>query len=72
MKKIFFLFLLSLCTSFLNAQSLYFPPLSGNQWETINPAELGWCQDSIEALYTTLDQANTKSFIVLKDGKIVL
>lgn len=49
MKKKFFLFLLSLCTSFLNAQSLYFPPLSGNQWETINPAELGWCQDSIEA-----------------------
>jgi hypothetical protein len=72
MKHLFILVLLLLSTSLLKAQSLYFPPLSGNQWETINPAELGWCQDSIEALYTMLDQANTKSFIVLKDGKIVL
>ncbi|MFN7593042.1 MAG: serine hydrolase, partial [Bacteroidota bacterium] len=64
MKHLFILVLLLLSTSLLKAQSLYFPPLSGNQWETINPAELGWCQDSIEALYTMLDQANTKSFIV--------
>jgi CubicO group peptidase (beta-lactamase class C family) len=54
------------------AQSLYFPPLVGDEWDTISPASLGWCEDDIPALYDYLDSKNTKAFLVLKDGKIVL
>ncbi len=64
--------LLLLFTLDTQAQSLYFPPISGNQWQTLDPTELGWCSDSINALYNLLQQTNTKSFLVLKDGKIVL
>ncbi len=57
----------------LNAQAqLYFPPLIGNTWETMNPADLNWCQNKIDSLYDYLEGQNTKAFIVLKDGKIVL
>lgn len=54
------------------AQSLYFPPLTGDEWETISPSSLGWCGDRIDSLYNVLEENNTKAFIVLKDGKIIL
>ncbi len=54
------------------AQPLYFPPLTGNHWETSDPAALGWNVAQIEPLYDFLSQNNTKAFLVLKDGKIVL
>jgi hypothetical protein len=54
------------------AQTLYFPPLVGNTWATTDAASLGWCTDRIDSLYNFLDQKNTKAFIVLKDGRIVL
>ncbi len=54
------------------AQSLYFPPLIGNAWETTDPASLGWCPDRIDSLYSYLGAHHTKGFIVLKDGRIVL
>jgi CubicO group peptidase (beta-lactamase class C family) len=66
---IFFLLLASFST---NAQGLYFPPTVGDQWDTIEPQSLGWCQPHIDSLYTYLDNNNTKAFILLKDGKIVL
>ncbi len=71
MKKLLtvLLFFISLQT---NAQSLYFPPLVGNTWDTISPASLGWCADRVDSLYNFLEQQNSKAFIVLKDGKIVL
>jgi CubicO group peptidase (beta-lactamase class C family) len=57
----------------VKAQDLYFPPLSGSmQWDTISPADMGWCTSKIAALYNFLQQENTKGFIVLKDGKIAL
>ncbi len=55
----------------LRAQ-LYFPPTTGTQWDTLSPSALGWCQDSINSLYSFLDSEQTDAFIVLKDGKIVL
>jgi hypothetical protein len=55
----------------LIAQS-YFPPKTGGQWDTLSPKTLGWCEDKIQPLYNFLDSNNTKAFIVLKDGKIVL
>lgn len=54
------------------AQSLYFPPLTGTAWDTLSPSALGWCPDRIDSLYDLLEQKNTKGFIVLKDGRIVL
>lgn len=56
----------------LNSQSLYFPPSTGSNWENINPSTLGWCQPQIDSLYNYLENKNTKAFILLKDGKIVL
>jgi CubicO group peptidase (beta-lactamase class C family) len=56
----------------LNAQNLYFPPLTGNVWQTQSPQSLGWKDSEIPILYDFLEQTNTKAFIVLKDGKIVL
>ena len=54
------------------AQSLYFPPLAGSTWNTTSPESLGWCQSRIDILYNYLEANNTKAFILLKDGKIVL
>ncbi|WP_298221683.1 serine hydrolase [Flavobacterium sp.] len=57
----------------IRAQSLYYPPVDNNAtWETTDPASLGWCPERINNLYTFLEQENTKGFIILKDGKIVL
>lgn len=69
-KNLLFLFLLVALHS--KSQSLYFPPLTGNSWDTISPATLGWCQPRIDSLYDFLESRNSKAFIVLKDGKIVL
>jgi len=67
-----FLLLLAFTPFYIHAQNLYFPPTTGNAWDTIAPASLGWCTDRIDSLYNYLNQQNSKAFIVLKDGKIVL
>jgi CubicO group peptidase (beta-lactamase class C family) len=68
-----FILLFLLVSSFTSeAQGLYFPPILGDQWDTIAPQSLGWCQPQIDSLYSYLDSTNTKAFILLKDGKIVL
>jgi CubicO group peptidase (beta-lactamase class C family) len=54
------------------AQSLYFPPLVGKTWDTLSAQQLGWCVQKTDSLYGFLQSRNTKGFIVLKDGKIVL
>ncbi|MFM7400037.1 MAG: serine hydrolase, partial [Bacteroidota bacterium] len=59
------------CSS-LNGQSLYFPPITGNTWETSPPQSFGWCQERVDSLYKMLDDNNTRAFILLKNGKIVL
>ncbi len=56
----------------INAQTLYFPPLTGNVWETLSPDSLGWCDEKIQELYSLLETNNTKAFLLLKDGRIVL
>ncbi|MES2849265.1 MAG: serine hydrolase domain-containing protein [Bacteroidota bacterium] len=68
----FFITLLLFVSTSSNSQPLYFPPLVGNTWDTISPASLGWCTGRIDSLYNYLDQQNSKAFIILKDGKIVL
>ena len=53
-------------------KSMYFPPLTGNEWETKTIASLGWNQNAVQPLMEFLIQKNTKSFMILVDGKIVM
>ncbi len=72
MKKLF-LFILSFTASAnFYCQTIYFPPLTGSTWDTIAPQTLDYCQPKIDSLYNFLEQNNSKAFILLKDGKIVL
>ncbi|TNE54553.1 MAG: T9SS type A sorting domain-containing protein [Bacteroidetes bacterium] len=72
MKKIIFALCLFCIASSARVQSLYFPPLTGSTWEQTAPENLGWCQENIDSLYAYLEATNTKAFLLLKDGKIVL
>lgn len=68
--RIFILCILSKNVSI--SQNLYFPPNTGNTWDSILPSNLNYCQPRIDSLYNYLQAKNTKSFIILKDGKRVL
>ncbi len=63
--------MLFLFAASVSAQS-YFPPNNSSEWDTLSPSNFDWCPDKIDSLYGFLDEANSKSFILLKDGKIVL
>jgi CubicO group peptidase (beta-lactamase class C family) len=52
--------------------ALYFPPSAGNTWETLSPSSQNFCPERIDSLYHFLEDNKTKSFMLLKDGKIVL
>jgi CubicO group peptidase (beta-lactamase class C family) len=49
----------------------YFPP-NGSFWEKVTPTSLGWDESKIPELKAFLLASNTRAFIVLKDGKIVI
>lgn len=53
-------------------KTLYFPPISGSTWETISASELNWNEAEIEPLLNYLEDKNTKSFIILYNGRIVI
>jgi len=72
MKRYILLFTCYLFTTNLSAQSIYFPPADGNEWETLALDSLNWCEERVDSLYEFLELQGTKSFILLKDGKIVL
>ena len=71
MKKIVCVIILTTSLSIIQAQ-LYFPPNGSNVWDTIAPSDLGWCQNKIDSLYDFLNATNSKAFVLLKDGEIVL
>lgn len=70
-KFVSFIFLTYLAV-IAQAQTYYFPPLTGTTWETTSPQSLGWCTDKTDSLYNYLESTQTKAFIVLKNGRIVL
>jgi CubicO group peptidase (beta-lactamase class C family) len=72
MKQFFTLLIVVYSLIDFKAQTIYFPPLTGSSWDTIAPQTLGYCQPKIDSLYNFLEQNNSKAFILLKDGKIVL
>ena len=51
-------------------EPLYFP--TSNTWETKSPENLQWNTANLESLYTYLNQNNTRAFLVLQNGRIVL
>ncbi|MBX7182685.1 MAG: serine hydrolase [Bacteroidia bacterium] len=71
MKKLLLLVFAILFRFESNGQNLYFPPLSGNQWDTLSPESLGWCTNFLDSLDNLLLERNSKAFILLKHGKIV-
>lgn len=72
--KLIFTYILTLffVSNIAYSQNIYFPPTNSTNWDTLSPSSLNWCTDSITALYDYLETENSKSFILLKDGKIVL
>ncbi|MFD1602730.1 serine hydrolase domain-containing protein [Flavobacterium artemisiae] len=53
-------------------ESMYFPPISNTTWETKSIADLGWKQTAVQPLLDYLELKNSKSFIILVNGRIVL
>jgi CubicO group peptidase (beta-lactamase class C family) len=53
-------------------QNLYFPPNGSTDWETQPVNELGWDAVKLVELLAWLPTQDTRAFIVLKDGKIVV
>jgi CubicO group peptidase (beta-lactamase class C family) len=62
----------SLALSFSSYAQTYFPPLTGTEWETEEIEALGWCQESVDTLLSYVESRNSKSFIILVDGKIAI
>ncbi len=54
------------------AESMYFPPLTGNVWETKSISSLGWKQTAVQPLLDYLELKHSKGFIILVNGRIVL
>lgn len=51
---------------------IYFPPLDSDTWETKPISDLEWNEDQLQPLLDFLEEFNTKSFIILHNGKIVV
>ena len=79
--KFYYLFLLFIfvCCSSDNQNSTtptdekqYFPPIASTTWETKSITDLGWKQTAVQPLLDYLELKNSKGFIILINGRIVL
>lgn len=52
--------------------SMYFPPLTGNTWETRSISDLQWNESAVAPLLDYLELKHSKSFMILVDGRIVM
>ena len=52
--------------------ALYFPPLTGTTWESQSLSSLGWNESAVQPLLNFLEEKNSKSFMILVNGRIVL
>ncbi len=76
-KNMLLLFLLPFCFSCSsdsdsNENEMYFPPNNSDVWETETLQSLNWNENNLQELYDYLILKNSKSFIVLHNGKIVI
>lgn len=53
-------------------ESNYFPPINSTIWETKTISDLNWNENKLSSLLDFLTIKNTKSFIILHNGKIVV
>lgn len=53
-------------------ETLYFPLQTSDIWETKSIADLGWKQTAVQPLLDYLALKNSKGFIILVNGRIVL
>lgn len=53
-------------------ENLYFPPLNSDTWDTKTLADAGWNEAELQPLLDYLEAKNTKGFIMLHNGKIVV
>lgn len=79
--KYFTIFLLLLSVSSCNRnvvieptapETMYFPPNTSATWEATPLSNLGWNQNAVQPLKDFLTQKNTKSFMILVNGRIVM
>lgn len=52
--------------------SYYFPPIDSSAWETLSSEGAGWQTHHLQDLLDYLASNNTRAFLLLKDGKIVI
>lgn len=52
--------------------TLYFPPVNSNTWETTSVTDLGWNESALQPLLDYLEEKNTKGFMILYNGRIVV
>lgn len=52
--------------------TMYYPPVISNTWESTSITSLGWKQNAIQPLKDYLAQKNSKSFMILVNGRIVM
>lgn len=50
----------------------YFPAIGSNSWSTLSMNDLNWDASDTTALYDFLSQHETRAFIILYKGKIVV
>ena len=53
-------------------EEIYFPPTNSELWETVSTEDLNWNTDKLQPLLDYLEEKNSKSFIMLHNGKIVV
>ncbi len=51
---------------------IYFPSNVGDEWQHVGFEDLGWNIDAEQPLLDLLEEKNTKAFILLKNGRIVI
>lgn len=55
-----------------NTETMYFPPIGSNTWETKSITDLGWNESNVQPLLNFLEEKHTKGFIILVNGRIVM
>lgn len=51
--------------------TIYYPPLTGSEWDTISPKKLGWDEAKLNELINFVGDNNSTAFIILWKGRIV-
>ena len=56
----------------IDIETIYFPPINSDTWETKSISDLGWDESQLQPLLDFLEINGSKSFMILHEGKIVV